>query len=254
MGVADRWGEGANVPRVLIAHDDRLLVEALAFVLRSQGHVVATLLGCSARTALVRAAEWRPAVVVLGMELRRDASDGLAVVDKLAGQGAAVVAFVEPQAHSLQAACLEAGAAALVAADIPLADFTTVVTRVAAGERLLGSAARHAILVRAQQAEHDHRERWAAFESLTCREREVLLAIMGGHNATQIAELTYVSVTTVRTHIRSLLSKLGVSSQLAAVALAVQMGWPDARRLASPALSEAAVAARSRRRPLPAAC
>ena len=48
-----------------------------------------------------------------------------------------------------------------------------------------------------------------------------------GLSATEIAWLEHVSVTTVRSHIRAVLSKLGVGSQLAAVAMARRAASPD---------------------------
>jgi DNA-binding NarL/FixJ family response regulator len=64
------------------------------------------------------------------------------------------------------------------------------------------------------------------FEQLSPREQEVLLAMMGGKMARDICKQAYVSLPTVRSQIRSILSKLGVNSQLAAVVLAYQSGWP----------------------------
>mgnify|MGYP000607291262 CR=1 FL=1 len=71
---------------------------------------------------------------------------------------------------------------------------------------------------------HD-RVRLDPFRQLTARESEVLYDLMQGRNADAIAEASFVSVTTVRTHIRSILRKLDVSSQLAAVAMATGAGW-----------------------------
>ena len=65
----------------------------------------------------------------------------------------------------------------------------------------------------------------ALFATLTPREMEVLDALMCGASADDIAEAQYVAITTVRSQIASLLRKLGVSTQLAAVALANQAGW-----------------------------
>ena len=67
--------------------------------------------------------------------------------------------------------------------------------------------------------------RLAPFEALTPREREVLAALAVGRSADEIAEEQVVSVATVRSHIRGVLDKLGVNSQVAAVALAWQRGW-----------------------------
>ena len=61
---------------------------------------------------------------------------------------------------------------------------------------------------------------------LTDRERVVLIHLMDGLSAEQIAELEFVGVCTVRSQIRSILQKLHVKSQLAAVAYAYRALWP----------------------------
>ena len=63
-------------------------------------------------------------------------------------------------------------------------------------------------------------QRREPFELLTDRERSVLEALTRGHRAEQIAEEAFVTVCTIRSQIHAVLTKLGVSSQLAAVALA----------------------------------
>jgi DNA-binding NarL/FixJ family response regulator len=68
----------------------------------------------------------------------------------------------------------------------------------------------------------------ARFEELTDREAAVLTAIIGGSTADEIARSQFVALSTVRSHIRAVLAKLGVNSQLGAVALARRVGWPDA--------------------------
>lgn len=64
-----------------------------------------------------------------------------------------------------------------------------------------------------------------AFKQLSPRERDVLLALMRGETAKQIANRHDVSLATVRSQIQSVLSKLGVRSQLEAVVLAHRTGW-----------------------------
>ncbi|HXP98899.1 MAG TPA: LuxR C-terminal-related transcriptional regulator [Solirubrobacteraceae bacterium] len=64
-----------------------------------------------------------------------------------------------------------------------------------------------------------------AFAILTPREQRVLAELMEGHTADQIAKESWVSVSTVRSQIKSILHKLGVNSQLAAVAMAWRAGW-----------------------------
>ena len=63
------------------------------------------------------------------------------------------------------------------------------------------------------------------FANLTERERIVLAELTEGHCAEEIAQAAFVSISTVRSQIKAILQKLGVSSQLAAVALARRADW-----------------------------
>jgi DNA-binding NarL/FixJ family response regulator len=63
--------------------------------------------------------------------------------------------------------------------------------------------------------------------TLTARERELLGLLAIGWSNRRIAEATRLSYQTVRSHMQSLLIKLGVNSQLEAVAFAVEHGIVD---------------------------
>jgi len=62
---------------------------------------------------------------------------------------------------------------------------------------------------------------------LTPRERVVLVHLMDGLTAEQICQTEYVGLATVRTQIQSILMKLGVKNQGAAVAAAYARVWPE---------------------------
>lgn len=69
---------------------------------------------------------------------------------------------------------------------------------------------------RLRQRDQERRQ----FETMTMREKEVLGELIAGKSAQEMTVCLQVSMTTVRTHIRGVLTKLGVSSQIAAVAMA----------------------------------
>jgi len=94
-----------------------------------------------------------------------------------------------------------------------------------AGRNILSVGTREMLMseLRAHRAQEG--ERLAPFSRLTVRECEVLQDLIEGKNADRIATESFVSVATVRSHIKSLLAKLGVNSQLAAVAAAQRAGW-----------------------------
>lgn len=67
----------------------------------------------------------------------------------------------------------------------------------------------------------------AALAQLTRTERRTLRALVDGWSAERVAMESGTAITTVRTHIRNILGKLGVHSQREAIALATRSGWAD---------------------------
>ncbi len=96
--------------------------------------------------------------------------------------------------------------------------------RVLAGYELLSRHERDELLRQLREHDRDRRRRLAPFDSLTPREAEVLGELMRGHTVEQIARESVVSVATVRTQVRAIRTKLGVSSQVAAIGRALQAG------------------------------
>ena len=75
------------------------------------------------------------------------------------------------------------------------------------------------------------------FDRLTRREEEVLSALMRGAKARDICVQSFVSMPTVRSQIRSILTKLGVTSQLAAVRVGLSERLVKPYETGSPRLS-----------------
>jgi two-component system nitrate/nitrite response regulator NarL len=84
---------------------------------------------------------------------------------------------------------------------------------------------RERLLARGREAGELDREIKARFELLTTREGEVLGQLMVGRQVSEIARRSFVSESTVRTQVKSVLSKLQVNSQLTAVGLAYRASW-----------------------------
>ena len=126
------------------------------------------------------------------------------------------------------AACLEAGAIGVASKKESIASVIDKVRRALEGEPVTALPEREEMLSDLRHHRSSERSRLSAFEHLTRREQAVLASVVEGKSAESIAHESFVSVATVRTQIRSTLQKLGVGSQLAAVALARQAGWrPD---------------------------
>ncbi len=108
-------------------------------------------------------------------------------------------------------------------------DLVASVQQVAHTGSLLSPSQRDAYLSHLRQHRATEQARLEDFADLTPKESQVLLALMDGLSADQIASDWVVSIATVRSQIRTMMRKLGVNSQLSAVALARKSNWPPAK-------------------------
>jgi two-component system, NarL family, nitrate/nitrite response regulator NarL len=122
------------------------------------------------------------------------------------------------------ALALEAGAVAVVGEASEASDLLAIVRRAKTGLPIVEPAERDRL--RGHLRRVRSRKEPYGFQTLTAREREILDALVDGRRSKEIAAEDFVSVTTVRNQIQSILTKLNVHSQLEAVAVARRHGWP----------------------------
>jgi DNA-binding NarL/FixJ family response regulator len=103
------------------------------------------------------------------------------------------------------------------------------VKQVASG-RSVRSNQSEALRAEAHRLAREETQRLASFTSLSKREEEVLAGLMEGYGPPEQAGRDLLSVQTVRTQVKSVLRKLGVRSQLEAVAHARRAGWSPPSR------------------------
>lgn len=214
--------------RVLLVDDHRLLAETVAAALRASG-VEVDVADLSDRAALISGVrDDPPDLVLLDLELGGVIGDGATLVRPFVQAGSRVLLVSAATAQDRVAAGIEQGAVGHVPKSAPFLALLKTSLDAAYGRPVMTPEER-------QQVLHDlrvRRERTIAarepFESLTGREQQVLRALADGRNVAQIAREWFVSESTVRSQVRGILSKLGVGSQLEAVALALKSGWLEA--------------------------
>ncbi|MCA1835972.1 MAG: response regulator transcription factor [Actinobacteria bacterium] len=125
-------------------------------------------------------------------------------------------------AHAIAAA--RAGAAAWVSKECSLEHLLEVLRGVPLGYAFYPPRQLGAVLRELRDDVQRARDCSARLDVLSQREREVLLRMVDGKPVSQIAVESVVSTSTVRTHVRSILTKLGVRSRLEAVSVARAAG------------------------------
>jgi len=220
-----------RAPRVLIIEDHELLTQLLVAAFRDGGIDDVTApdpgqLGLDAVMELAR--RIRPDVVLLDLHL---GASGLATghIRPLVDAGAAVLIMTASDDPSVLGECLEAGAAGIFSKIQPFEQLVEQVRDVARGDAVISPAARDRLLANLRERRGAEVNAQEPFEDLTGRERVILAGLVRGTTAEQIAVEEHVALTTVRSQIQGVLRKLGVNSQLLAVAMARDAGWdgPD---------------------------
>jgi two-component system nitrate/nitrite response regulator NarL len=125
-------------------------------------------------------------------------------------------------AHAVAAA--RAGAAAWVSKESTLDHLLEVLRCVPLGHAFYPPRELSAVLRELREDVRRARDCSARLDVLSHREREVLLHMVDGKPVSRIAVESVVSPSTVRTHVRSILTKLGVRSRLEAVSVARAAG------------------------------
>jgi two-component system, NarL family, nitrate/nitrite response regulator NarL len=199
--------------RLLLCDDHVLFLEVLQPVLEARGHVVDT--SSSVDEALSRVAACRPDVCVL--DIGFPGTDGIAGARLLraAVPNIKIVMLTATWTSDVLREAVVAGACGLAFKGRPLAEAVETIERVERGDAVLDIGVLQAVIEPRTDG-----ARLARF--LTAREVEVLARLVQGEGTTEIARSLGVSQSTARTHIQSILTKLGVHSRLEACAFAVR--------------------------------
>jgi DNA-binding NarL/FixJ family response regulator len=118
----------------------------------------------------------------------------------------------------LWGAMLDAGVTSIRRNGTTIAEVLDIIASLHEGAEQLDQPDRDELVEAWRRIQPERAEARARMRSLTQREREVLRMLHLGHTVSEIAERHGVAASTVRSQVRSVLRKLGVNSQLAAVA------------------------------------
>jgi two-component system, NarL family, nitrate/nitrite response regulator NarL len=205
---------------LVIGDDHSVFLDAMSAVLIQRGYQVTV--ARSVRDTIESVRRKQPDVCLIDRHFAGD-SGITAIGPMLAASGRTkiLVLSADPDTEGIRQA-LQAGASGYLHKTRGVAALTRAIDRVQRGEVVVDVPKPRPARERARS---DDARRLAAF--LTARERECLNLLVEGLDTSGIATKLGVSAATVRTHVQSVLTKLGVHSRLEAASYAVRFGLLD---------------------------
>lgn len=213
--------------RVLIVDDQALVRAGFAMILGAEEDIDVVGEAGNGLEALSAAQSLHPDVIL--MDIRMPEMDGITATKKLCEGGFAdgecpkVIILTTFDLDDYVYDALRAGASGFLLKDTPPEDLAEAIRVVAKGDALLSPSITRKLLgeftktpATPQPAE--------GLKDLTDREQEVLLQLARGLSNAEIAEVLFVSETTVKTHISHILTKLELRDRVQAVVIAYESG------------------------------
>lgn len=208
--------------RVLIAEDQTLVRQGISNLLSLTSDIEVAGEAEDGEGALAAVARLEPDVLLLDVRMPR--LDGIGVLRRLRAQGARVPVLVLTTFDDEEALfeALRAGARGYLLKDVSLEQLASAIRTLAAG----GDLVHPALSAQAAEALAERPRQFPALEPpdpLTSRERAVLRLLAAGCSNREIASALGLAHGTVKNHISSILSKLGVRDRTRAVLRAFEL-------------------------------
>jgi DNA-binding NarL/FixJ family response regulator len=210
--------------RVLLCDDQALVRSGFRMILEARPDLEVVGEAEDGLQAVELAVRSEPDVIL--MDVRMPNIDGVEATRRIvaAGSGARVIVLTTYDLDEYVYDAIRAGASAFLLKDVRPAQLVEAIRIVAAGDALLAPSVTRRLLDRFARSLPGREPAPAALSSLTEREVEVLRLLASGMSNAELAEHLFVSEATVKSHISSILRKLGVRDRVQAVILAYEAG------------------------------
>ena len=205
---------------VLIVEDHHVVADGLAALINDQKDMKVVGYAGSVADSVARAEQLHPDLVVVEFRLPDGTGADVASGIRKLRPETRLIFLTREDSEAARFAAVEAGAGAFIHKSSAGHELVDAIRAVAAGSSLITPGTIANLITGRREVE-------AQLERLTPREKEVLRLMADGKSSREIASQLGISYTTVRTHIRSVGSKLGVHSKMEAVVKARELGLVD---------------------------
>ncbi len=174
----------------------------------------------------------QPDVVLLDLRVHDlDGGRGIREIRR-ASPGTSVIVLTDIDDADFITAAVRAGARGYVLKTRALNELVAIIRQVANGGIAITLADVPNLIGRLQRSRRRESEARRSFGLLTTREHQILALLTHGRSTSETAAALHISPLTVRSHVKSILVKLGVHSKLEAVSYALRNGLVYADRSA----------------------
>jgi DNA-binding NarL/FixJ family response regulator len=210
--------------RVLICDDQALVRGGFRAILDARAEIEVVGEAENGAQAVGLAQRREPDVIL--MDIRMPVLDGIEATRKLVADGspARIIVLTTFDLDEYVHAAIRAGASGFLLKDVTPANLVEAITIVAQGDALLAPSVTRRLLESFASTLPVGDRSSEALAELTAREVEVLRLLAGGLSNAEIAAELVVSEATVKTHISSVLRKLGLRDRVQAVIVAYETG------------------------------
>ncbi len=210
--------------KVLLADDQAMLRAGFRMILESEPDIEVVGEAANGEQATASTRRLRPDVVL--MDIQMPVRDGLQATREITADPAVtsrVVILTTFERDDYVFEALRAGASGFMLKNAPPEELVHAVRVTADGDALLAPSITRRIIE--EFATRPLKPQLGgALESLTQREREVLILLARGNSNGELAAALFVTEGTVKTHVSSVLGKLGLRDRVQAVVLAYESG------------------------------
>lgn len=210
--------------RVLVCDDQALVRSGFRMILEARPDLEVVGEAEDGLQAVELAGQTDPDVVL--MDVRMPNLDGVEATRRIVGSGSParviVLTTYDVDEHVYDA--VRAGASGFLLKDVQPTQLVDAIRVVAAGDALLAPSVTRRLLDKFARSLPDRAPPPDSLSGLTDREIEVLRLLATGLSNAELAERLFVSEATVKTHVSSVLRKMGVRDRVQAVVLAYDAG------------------------------
>ncbi len=215
--------------RVLIADDQALVRNGFRLIVETRPDLEVVGEADDGAEAVRLAAELRPDVIL--MDVRMPNLDGIEATRQIVATDnpARILVLTTFDLDEYVYAAIRAGASGFLLKDVRPHDLVDAIRLISNGNALLGSTVTQRLLERFTDSTPTPDAGTGEIASLTGRERETLQLLAAGLSNNEIAQRLFLSETTVKTHVSSILRKLRVRDRVQAVIAAYEAGLVQPR-------------------------